>query len=74
MCVIFLTLFTGGKKCLEKAQAYDNMKLRVYAGSIVDNKGMHVIFQNKGKKKLERAKKGKILENLGKNIQNLKIY
>ena len=64
MCVIFLTLFTGGKKCLEKAQAYDNMKLTVYAGSIVDNKGMHVIFQ----------KKGKILENLGKNVQNLKIY
>ena len=32
---------------------------------------MRAIFQNKGK---ERAKKGKIFENLGKNKQNLKIF
>ena len=32
---------------------------------------MRVIFQKKGKKK---AWKGKIFENLGKNVQNLKIY
>ena len=38
---------------------------------------MHASFQEnrkKGQKKLlQRAKKGKIFENLGKNIQNLKI-
>ena len=39
---------------------------------------MHWIFQKKGKKKvkkfLKRAKKSKIFENLGKNVQNLKIF
>ena len=30
-----------------------------------------MIFQKKGRKK---AKKGKIFENLGKNVQNLKIF
>ena len=45
---------------------------------------MHVIFQKKGKKgqkKLKRAKKikkgkkkGKIFENLGKNVQNWKMF
>ena len=37
---------------------------------------MPAIFQKKGQKttqkKLKRAKKGKIFENLGKNVQNLK--
>ena len=32
------------------------------AGSILESKGMHVIFQKKGKKQL---KTGKIFENLG---------
>ena len=35
---------------------------------------MHAIFQKKGKKFLKMAKKGKIFQNLGKNIQNLKIF
>ena len=30
--------------------------------------------QKKGKKYLKRAKKDKIFENLGKNVQNLKIF
>ena len=33
-------------------------------GPILESRGMHTIFQ----------KKGKILENLGKNLQNLKIF
>ena len=40
-------------------------------GPILESKGMHAIFQKKGKK---MAKKDKIFENLGKNIQNLKIF
>ena len=39
-------------------------------GPILESKGMGAIFQKKGNKML---KKGKILENVGKNIQNLKI-
>ena len=37
-------------------------------GPILESKGMHAIFSEKGKKK------AKILENLGKNVQNLKIF
>ena len=40
-------------------------------GPILESKGMHTIFQKKGKKMF---KKGKIFENLGKNKQNLKIF
>ena len=40
------------------------------SGPIPESKGMRAIFQKKDKK---RAKKGKIFENLGKNVQNL-IY
>ena len=36
------------------------------AGPILESKGMRAIFQKKDKK---RAKKGKIFENLGKNVQ-----
>ena len=39
---------------------------------ILESKGMHVIFQRKGKKILKRV--NKIFENLGKNVQNLKIF
>ena len=35
-----------------------------YTGPILQSKGMHAIFQ----------KKGKIFENLGKTVQNLKIF
>ena len=37
---------------------------------ILECKGMRAISQKKGKKRL---KKGKLFENLGKNVQNLKI-
>ena len=48
-----------------------------YPGPILERKGMRAIFQKKGKKwqkMLKKDKKGKIFENLGKNIQNLKIF
>ena len=38
---------------------------------ILESKEMGAIFQKKGNKML---KKGKIFENLGKNVQNLKIF
>ena len=40
-------------------------------GPILESKGMHAVFQKKGGKML---KKGKIFENLGKNVQNFKIF
>ena len=41
-----------------------------YLRPVLESKGMHVISQEKGKKML---KKGKIIGNLGKNVQDLKI-
>ena len=41
------------------------------AGPILESKSMHANFQKKSKK---RAKNGKIFANLGKNVQNLKIF
>ena len=41
------------------------------AAPILESKSMHAIFQKKSKK---RAKNGKIFANLGKNVQNLKIF
>ena len=43
------------------------------SGLIVESKGVRAIFQKRAKQKFKRAKKGKIFENLGKNLQNLKI-
>ena len=40
-------------------------------GPILESKGMDAIFQKNGK---TRTKKGKIFENLVKNVQNLKIF
>ena len=40
-------------------------------GPILESKGMGAIFQKNGKTIL---KKGKVLGNLGKNIQNLNIF
>ena len=40
--------------------------VEIYAGPILERKGMGAVFQRKGKK-------GKIFENLGKNARNLKI-
>ena len=41
------------------------------SGPILESKDMGAIFQKKGKEILE---KGKIFENLGKNVQNFKIF
>ena len=41
------------------------------SGLILESKGMGSIFQKKEK---EMLKKGKMLENLEKNLQNLKIF
>ena len=41
--------------------------VEIYAGPILERKGMGAVFQRKGKK-------GKIFENLGKNARNLKIF
>ena len=43
------------------------------SGPILESKGMRVIFQKKGQKRSKNVK-GKIFENLGKNVQNLKIF
>ena len=40
--------------------------------AILEIKGMHIIFQKKKGKKM--LKKGKIFGNLGKNVQDLKIF
>ena len=43
-------------------------------GPILESKDKSAIFHKNGKEKcLKWAKKGKIFENLGKNVQNLKI-
>ena len=41
------------------------------SGPILDSKGVHVIFQKKGRK---MAKKSKLFENFSKNVQNLKFF
>ena len=59
--------------------------MHLSSGPILESKGMHTIFQKKGKKIFKkgkkgeniwkkRAKKGKIFEKLGKNVQNLTIF
>ena len=40
-------------------------------GTILESKCMRAIFQKKSK---QMMKKGKIFKNLGKNVQNLKIF
>ena len=53
-------------------EAIDNgIYVDVIPGSILESKGMGAIFHKKGKEILQ---KGKIFENLGKNVQNLKIF
>ena len=44
--------------------------MHLFSGPILESKGMLAIFQKKGK----NVKKGKIFENLGKYVQNLKIF
>ena len=48
--------------------------VRTFAEHLLESKGMYVVFQKKGKKTSKSAKKGKIFEKLGKNIQNLKYF
>ena len=43
-------------------------------GPVLKSKGMPAIFQKKDKKILKKGKKRKIFENLGKNMQNMKIF
>ena len=43
---------------------FDFNKNTRLTGAILESKGMRAIFQ----------KKGKIFENLGKNVQNLKVF
>ena len=47
-------------------------------GPILESKGMSAIFQKMGKKSTKKCQKmlktGKIFKNLGKNVQNLKIF
>ena len=47
------------------------LQWRNKTGSILERKGMCGIFQ---KKRAKKKKKGEILENLGKNVQSLKIF
>ena len=45
------------------------------AGLILESKDMRAIFQKNGKKKKKKkTKKGKIIENLGKNVKNLNYF
>ena len=47
------------------------------SGPILESKGsiLHECnFSKKGKNMLKRAKKGKIFENLGKNVKNVTIF
>ena len=46
--------------------------LDLHAGTILESKGMIAIFQKKKGKK--NVKKEKNFENMGKNVQNLKIF
>ena len=58
--------------CIDRQMIPINVFKKVWpkAGSIIESKNMHVIFQKKGKK---RTKKGIIFENLGKNLKWLTI-
>ena len=48
---------------------FNNFKIAYCTGPFLEGKGMSAIFQKKSKKML---KKGKIFEDLYKNVQNLK--
>ena len=45
-------------------------------GPILESKGMRTIFKKKVKKKKEKKmlREGKVFENLGKDVQKLKIF
>ena len=43
-------------------------------GPILDSKGMHAIFEEKGKKNVKKGKKVENIWKFGQNVQNLKIF
>ena len=45
-----------------------------YSGSVLEKKGIRVTFENGQKRGQKMFKKGRIFENLGKNVQNLKTF
>ena len=47
---------------------------KVYTGRILESEGMCAFFWKKGKERAKNVKKGNIFENLGKNVQNLKMF
>ena len=53
----------------DQYKKFESCSKRLKAGPILEIKGMGVIFQKKNK---EMLKKGKIFENFGKNVRNLK--
>ena len=67
----FILNLCGGPSCVCEMESLSKVTCSKFTYFKAKNKGMRAIFQNKGK---ERAKKGKIFENLGKNKQNLKIF
>ena len=50
---------------------FHNDSLVNQSGPILESKGKGTIFQKKGK---EMLSEGKMFENLGSNVQNLKIF
>ena len=67
--ILIFTMLYLNKKIKKNTCRYHYQNLDM-TGPILESKGMCAIFQKKSKK---RAKKSKIFENLGKNVQNLKI-
>ena len=56
-------------QCRGTVGMFSNCKIAYCTGPFLEGKGMCAIFQKKSKKML---KKGKIFEDLCKNVQNLK--
>ena len=56
-------------QCRGTVGMFNNCKIAYCTGPFLEGKGMSAIFQKKSKKML---KKGKIFEDLYKNVQNLK--
>ena len=46
----------------------------IYSGSVLEKKGIRVTSENGQKRGQKMFKKGRIFENLGKNVQNLKTF
>ena len=46
----------------------------IYSGTVLEKKGIRVTSENGQKRGQKMLKKGRIFENLGKNVQNLKTF